>query len=135
MHPAGVAGRKTGVRPFCARRPMFNGWKPSTSLLISIAWRTRSSSRPLGSGSCTRMPCTFGSALSSATFFSNSSWEISSGSSTWKDSMPTFAQRFCFILTYMAEAGSPPTNTVASPGTDLPAATRSATFSLISSWI
>lgn len=50
-----------------ARRPMLRGWKPSTSFSMLMASSTRCSSMCLGMGSCTRMPCTLGSALKSAT--------------------------------------------------------------------
>ena len=64
MHPAGVQGTKSGSRPFCARRPMFTGWKPSTSFSMLIVRRICSSSKPGGSGSWTRIPCTLESAFS-----------------------------------------------------------------------
>lgn len=63
----GVQGTKSGVRPRMASEPMFCGWNPSTSFSRLIASSTRCSLMCLGSGSCTRMPCTAGSALYAAT--------------------------------------------------------------------
>ena len=60
MQPAGVQGTNSGSRPFCARRPMLSGWKPSTSFSMLTALSTRSSSKPEGRGNCTRMPLTCG---------------------------------------------------------------------------
>ena len=55
--------QRAGSRPFCARRAMSSGEKPSTSFSILIRERTRSSSICDGMGSCTRMPFTVGSAF------------------------------------------------------------------------
>ena len=55
-----------------ASRPALTGWKPSTSLRGSITFRTFWLSTCFGSGSCTRMPCTAGSALSVSTSASSS---------------------------------------------------------------
>src|SRR5690606_21697997 len=59
--PGGVQGRGPNWRS--ARWPTFSGWKPSTSLRGSIRWIRRVASGIPGSGSCTRMPCTAGSAF------------------------------------------------------------------------
>ena len=63
MQPAGVHGMNSGVRPFITSWPMFIGWKPSTSLFRLIRSSTACSFSPFGSGSCTRMPLTAGSAF------------------------------------------------------------------------
>ena len=65
--PLGVQGTNRGSRPRIAKRPMFRGWKPSTSFSMEMASSTRCSSMWRGRGSCTRMPCTAGSALYAAT--------------------------------------------------------------------
>ena len=59
----GAAGTANGSMPFMAMAPMLNGWKPSTSLLISMAFRTARSSMCAGKGSCTKIPWNAGSAL------------------------------------------------------------------------
>ena len=57
-----VHGRKPRWRS--ASWPMFSGWNPSTSLRGSMRLISGGASICGGSGSCTRMPCTSGSALS-----------------------------------------------------------------------
>ena len=82
MHPAGVHGTASGGRP--PRRhmlPMLVAEKPSTSLETLISSSTSASLMWRGSGSCTRMPCTFGSSLSARTHASSSSCETLSGNS------------------------------------------------------
>lgn len=39
MHPLGVHGTNKGSLPRMARRPMFNGWNPSTSFSIQTAFK------------------------------------------------------------------------------------------------
>ena len=43
IHPFGVQGTKNGSRPCIASRPMFRGWKPSTSFSILTAFKMFSS--------------------------------------------------------------------------------------------
>ena len=74
MTPDGVQGARPGV--CCTSRPTFSGWNPSTSFAGSIASKMRrsaSSPIPAGSGDCTRMPSTSGSALKASTTRSASS--------------------------------------------------------------
>ena len=80
MQPAGVHGMNCGVRPFITSWPMFIGWNPSTSLFRLIRSSTACSFSPFGSGSCTRMPLTAGSALSARTKSSTSAWVAVAGS-------------------------------------------------------
>mmetsp|Transcript_38594 Transcript_38594/g.46686 ORF Transcript_38594/g.46686 Transcript_38594/m.46686 type:complete len:260 (+) Transcript_38594:83-862(+) len=56
MQPLGVQGTKSGSRPFMQRRPIFRGWKPSTSFSMLISASTAASSICFGIGSCTRIP-------------------------------------------------------------------------------
>ena len=79
--PFGVQGTNSGSRPFMLRRPMLSGWNPSTSLSRPIAPRISASSRCFGSGSCTRMPSTRGSALNPRTTASTSACVASAGMS------------------------------------------------------
>ena len=64
----------TGAAPACParRRPWLTGCSPSTSFAGGIASITACASRPSGSGSCTRMPCTRASCPSSRTSSSSS---------------------------------------------------------------
>mmetsp|Transcript_23997 Transcript_23997/g.48802 ORF Transcript_23997/g.48802 Transcript_23997/m.48802 type:complete len:202 (-) Transcript_23997:279-884(-) len=73
MQPAGVQGSASGALP--PRRhmlPMLSAENPSTSFSTRIASSTFASLMCCGSGSCTRMPCTAGSAFNSLTHWSNS---------------------------------------------------------------
>ena len=70
MQPYGVQGRKP-ARPL-ASSPALRTEKPSTSLLVAMVSMTRCALMCLGSGICTRMPCTEGSALSAPMRSSNS---------------------------------------------------------------
>ena len=72
-------------------RPTFIGWKPSTSLLGSIASRTFAVSMCLGSGSCTRMPFTARSALSRPINSSNCASVVSADRRWSKLVMPSSA--------------------------------------------
>jgi hypothetical protein len=47
--------------------PMLRGWKPSTSFSREITSKTACSSMWDGNGTCTKMPCTLASSLSSFT--------------------------------------------------------------------
>ena len=62
------------------------------------------------------MPSTLSSATSSSTASTTWAVVLSAGRSRRNESMPTWRQRFTFILTYVCEAGSSPTSTVASRG-------------------
>ncbi len=71
--PSGV--QATSTARFCASRPTFCGWKPSTSLAGETASNTRCSAprpMPAGSGDCTRMPSTVSSPFSRSTSASTS---------------------------------------------------------------
>mmetsp|Transcript_24673 Transcript_24673/g.62656 ORF Transcript_24673/g.62656 Transcript_24673/m.62656 type:complete len:234 (-) Transcript_24673:241-942(-) len=116
MQPFGVQGTNSGLRPRMASAPMFCGWKPSTSFSMSMASSTRCSLMCLGRGSCTRMPCTLGSALYAATTLSTSSSLAVSGRSVEKDSKPTSTELFFLLRTYVSESLRLPTSTTARPG-------------------
>ena len=62
--PFGVQGSVQGC--FCHNAATLSGWKPSTSFALSMAAITFSSSICFGSGNCTRIPSTSGSAFSPA---------------------------------------------------------------------
>ena len=87
--PRGVHGRRPNSRR--ARCPTFSGWKPSTSLRGSMRWINRRASGMPGSGNCTRMPCTSGSALSLSISASNSASVVPSGRSWSNARMPTLS--------------------------------------------
>ena len=87
--PRGVHGRRPNWRS--ARWPTFSGWKPSTSLRGSMRWISAVASRRSGSGSCTRMPCTSGSALRRSISASSSASLVSAGRSWSIARMPTFS--------------------------------------------
>ena len=77
MQPSGVQGASAGSP--ADSRPAFTGWKPSTSFAGSIAAITFCASICGGSGSCTRMPCTAGSALRRPTSASSSASLVVAG--------------------------------------------------------
>jgi hypothetical protein len=89
---------------------------PSTSLAGAIASNAARSSICSGTGCCSRIPCTVGSFESLVSSATSSSVVVSAGSTTLTEPMPAFLLRFCFIRTYVAEAGSSPTRTVARHG-------------------
>ncbi len=89
---------------------------PSTSLAGAIASNAARSSMWLGTGCCSRIPCTSGSVESLVSSATSSSVVVAAGSTTLREPMPAFLLRFCFIRTYVAEAGSSPTSTVARHG-------------------
>jgi hypothetical protein len=62
------------------------------------------------------MPWTVASMLSSRIRTTSWSVLVSVGSSTAREVMPTSTQRLRFMRTYVAEAGSSPTSTVARQG-------------------
>ena len=68
---------------------MLYGWKPSTSFFGSMRSVTCASSTCFGSGSCTRMPCTAGSAFSRSTSASTSGCDAVAGRSNANERMPT----------------------------------------------
>ncbi len=112
--PSGVQGMRFG-RPL-ASRPAFSTFSPSTSLRGSMASITACSSKPLGSGICTRMPWMAGSAFRARTRAIRSSCLVSAGSRWVTECSP--ASRLCSPLerTYIWLAGSSPTSTTARPG-------------------
>ena len=69
LRTLGVHDVYRGCRPRMARDPMLKGWKPSTSFSRLIASRMRCSLMCLGSGSCTRIPCTASFSLYSCTTY------------------------------------------------------------------
>ena len=95
--PAGVHGNGPGVPS--TRRPRLTGCSPSTSLAGSTASRARSSSRPGGSGSCTRKALTVGSALKRAMTSITSSCVAVAGRCSPTEYMPMVAQSSCFSAT------------------------------------
>ncbi len=80
-----------------------------------------------GSGSCTRMPSTVISLFSWSIRCSKSLLPVFAGRSCSKESIPASAHALRLFLTYMAEAGSSPTWTTASPGARRPFSMRRAT--------
>jgi len=70
----------------------------------------------LGIGNCTKIPCTFGSALYAATTANTSSSVASSGKSVPNDVIPASSHAFFFDRTYVCESLRSPTSTTASPG-------------------
>jgi hypothetical protein len=77
MQPCGVQGQKPGAPVISA--PALATWKPSTSLAGEMVSMTFWLSICLGSGSCTRMPCTFGFSLSARMRASRSASLMSAG--------------------------------------------------------
>ena len=96
-HPEGVQGASACAPD--ARRPTLIGWKPSTSLAGSIASITCRVSMCLGSGSCTRMPCTSLRPLSSAISASRAASGVSAGSRCSNDSIPASVVAFDLVRT------------------------------------
>ena len=125
--PLGVQGRSSGI--FCAKRPMLYGWKPSTSFCGWMRSKTDWLLMCLGSGSCTKMPSTSGSAFRRSIKSSNSASPVAAGRMCENDLSAAFSQAACLLRTYTALAGSSPTSTTAKPGTRNPAALRCATCS------
>ena len=97
MTPAGVQGKNTGS-PMTSR-PTLKGWKQSTSFSGWMAFRTWSSFRCSGRGSCTRMPSTASSPLSRSMSSSSSAWVVSAGSLYSKLKKPHSAQSFSLPVT------------------------------------
>mmetsp|Transcript_979 Transcript_979/g.1545 ORF Transcript_979/g.1545 Transcript_979/m.1545 type:complete len:204 (+) Transcript_979:926-1537(+) len=135
IQPKGVQGTKRGCRPFMVSWPTFSGWNPSTSFSRLTALSTACSSICLGSGSCTRMPCTSGLSLKRRTTSNTSSCVAVSGKSAPKLMMPTSSQAFFFMRTYVWLSLRSPTHTTASPGTRLYLLLNSATPAAISARI
>ena len=112
--PAGVQGAKQG--PPVSRLPALTGVNPSTSFSGGIAAITAAGSIWAGSGSCTRIPCTAGSAASAATLPSSSACDVSSGRRITSLLMPHSAQSLALPRTYTWLAGFSPTSTTARQG-------------------
>ena len=93
MTPAGVQGRGVPGIPM-ESAPTLKGWKPSASLRGSMASSTCRSSSCFGSGSWTRMPWTFGSALSRATSAMSSAWVVVAARWCSSERIPTSSQSF-----------------------------------------
>src|SRR5512146_454297 len=95
---------------------------------------TASASICLGSGICTSMPCTAGSAFSRSTIAISSSCEMVAGLRIVSPCIPSSMHVRSLDPTYTALAGSSPTSTTESPGVTpraLSAATRVSTSDLI----
>ena len=112
--PHGVQG--SGVGSPSTSLPRLSGCRPSASLACAIRSSTRNSSRPFGSGSCTRYAWQAGSSLSSRTAASTSAWAAVAGRRRSIESMPIRALSRCFIETYACEPGSSPTRIEPRPG-------------------
>ena len=100
----GVHGTKVGSLFLIANFPMFSGWKPSTSFVISTCVSTLSSSTCAGSGICTRIPSTFSESLYRRTASITSSVVDASCMLTLCDTMPTDSHALCFMRTYVSES-------------------------------
>ena len=96
--PNGVAGRNPVGSPIDTL-PTFSGWKPSTSLAGATRPSTFCESICLGSGSCTRMPWIFESALSRSTSASSSACVVSFGRRTVSWWSPASSQALPFMRT------------------------------------
>ncbi len=92
MIPAGVHGTEPGSPRI--RRPRLIGEKPSTSLSGWMRFAIATSESWSGTGSCTSIPSTAGSALSSSMRASSSSWVVSAGSTTRRETMPASSAAF-----------------------------------------
>jgi hypothetical protein len=97
MIPPGVQEAKPGwPNAIAANDRMVT---PSTSLAGSIASNAARSSICAGTGCCSRMPCTVGSADSARMAATSSAVVVVAGSGTCRESMPALAQRLRFIAT------------------------------------
>jgi hypothetical protein len=67
---------------------MLTGEKPSTSFAGSILAAIRGSASCSGTGSCTSMPSTRSSALSSSITASSSAWVVAAGSVMRREAIP-----------------------------------------------
>jgi hypothetical protein len=83
----------------CISAPTFSAWKPSTSFSGAMASSTASESKCFGSGSCTRMPCTVGSALSSAMRLNTTAGSTSGAYTSFSERMPAFSQAATLLRT------------------------------------
>ena len=97
MIPSGVHGRSPGR--FFASRPAEIGVRPSTSFFGAISSVSAGPSTCGGVGSWSRMPLTFGSALSPCSSALTSPWVASAPSRWSKPRMPASALAFCLPLT------------------------------------
>ncbi len=108
---------------------------PSTSFSGAIASNAARSSMRSPTGCRSRMPCTAGSSDNARRAATSSPVVVAAGRATCRDAMPALRQRFCFIRTYVTEAGSSPTSTVARQGAAPVRPVRSAARSAVSSTI
>ena len=97
MMPWGVHGRKQ--RSPMSILPTLTGVKPSTSFSGAIASMTALSRMCFGTGSCTRMPWTAGSALRSFTSLTSASSVVSAGRRISREYMPASAHAFSLAVT------------------------------------
>ena len=119
--PAGVHGTGPGMPS--ARRPMFTGWSPSTSLAGSSARRAASKSICGGVGCWMSTASTSSASFISCTAANTSACEASSPRWMCGDVKPSDSAFSIFMRMYPALAESPPTRMVPRPGV-WPAATR-----------
>ena len=133
MMPPGVHDTKPG-RPklMVAKEAKVT---PSTSFPGAIASNAARSSMWSPTGCWSRMPCTPGSAESASIVATSSPVVVAAGSATCREMMPAVRQRFCFIRTYVTDAGSSPTRTVARQGAVPVRSVRTAARSPVSSMI
>ena len=98
-------------------QPTFSGWKPSTSFAGLIELIIFCELICSGSGIWTRIPWNFEFALRSS-MIDNSFCSVTSASKRIvSDTNPKDFNFLDFVLTYIWEAGSSPTNTTHRPGT------------------
>ena len=119
---------------FCQRDATLRGWNPSTSFSLAIAAITLSSLMCLGRGSCTRIPSTVSSALSSSIMPRSSASEIVSGLRMVVFLIPTYSDAFALPVTYDTLPGSSPTRITTRWGTRPYFSGKEATCSFISSF-
>ena len=128
--PAGVQGRKSGL-PVISLPTLF-GWKASTSFCSLMAFIIFCSFMWGGRGSCTSIPCTVGSLLSTSIRSKSCCSDAVLSRIYSRDFIPQYSQARFLFLTYTLDAGSSPTSTTARQGTP-PSFLRAATCSFTSS--
>ena len=112
--PIGVHGANADLS--YDNSPTLYGVRPSTSFSGDMRDVIEKSLMFSGSGSCTSMPCTIESEFNSSTSFSSSSFVVDDGNLWSLVVMPTSEHARCLLCTYVAEAASSPTSTVARHG-------------------
>ncbi|OQA22339.1 MAG: hypothetical protein BWY60_00272 [Actinobacteria bacterium ADurb.Bin346] len=95
--PEGVAGTRHSC---CAtNRPIFTGWKPSTSFSGLIASRIKFLLIWAGRGNCTSMPCISSRLFNLSISASTSRVDTVSGIFIDSEAKPTSSQPFCLFAT------------------------------------